>query len=118
MCFFVATKDPHEFKYGLGDKQTYAYQQFFFELPFYTFLVVIASVLFSWQEMLELFYCQCREDVATAAADSLSGTTAPTNMAVAADPDGATSTGVNTSRSARRPVRRDRASSNASLDQQ
>ena len=89
MCFIVAMKDPEEFKYGLGDKQTYAYQQFFFELPFYAFLVVIASVLFSWQEMLELFFCQCREDLVTTA----------------------TPTGVNSNP---RPLLRSRTSSNAS----
>ena len=38
------------------------FQTAYFEIPFYMFLIVIASVLFSWQEAYEMYYVQCQEE--------------------------------------------------------
>lgn len=34
----------------------------YYEVPFYFFLIVIASVLFSWEEAYQMYYLQCKED--------------------------------------------------------
>lgn len=60
MCFIITSYNMDMSLY-LAD-QTIAWQQVYFELPFYMFLIVIASVLFSWQEAYEMFYLQCMED--------------------------------------------------------
>ena len=44
MCFIVTSYDTEQYI----DDQTVAWQQVYFEVPFYMFLIVIASILFSW----------------------------------------------------------------------
>ena len=46
MCFIIASYNMDMSLY-LAD-QTIAWQQVYFELPFYMFLIVISSILFSW----------------------------------------------------------------------
>ena len=60
MCFIITSYNMDMSLYLA--EQTIAWQQVYFELPFYMFLIVIASVLFSWQEAYEMFYLQCMED--------------------------------------------------------
>ena len=53
MCFIVASYHAERY---MNDSQTVTQQQVYFEVPFYMFLIVIASVLFSWQEAYQMYY--------------------------------------------------------------
>ena len=58
VCFTITSYQATEYL----AEQTVPFQQIYFELPFYFFLVVIASVLFSWQEAYEMYVLQCKEE--------------------------------------------------------
>ena len=58
MCFIITSYTSQSYL----NEQTIPFQQVYFEVPFYMFLVVIASILFSWQEAYELYVLQCTDD--------------------------------------------------------
>lgn len=58
MCFIITSYTSNSYL----NEQTVPFQQVYFELPFYFFLVEFAAVLFSWQEMYEIFMLQCDEE--------------------------------------------------------
>ena len=43
MCFIATSYDPEDYM----DEQTVAWQQVYFDVPFFMFLIVIASILFN-----------------------------------------------------------------------
>ena len=55
MCFILASYESEEYL----TEQSVPFQQVYFEVPFYFFLVVIASILFSWQQAYELYELHC-----------------------------------------------------------
>lgn len=64
-CFIVTSYNSESFV-DLNE-QDVSYQQIYFELPFYMFLVVIASFLFNWEHAYQLYQLVCREDQITEA---------------------------------------------------
>ena len=57
MCFIMSSYKPELFL----DKQTVPFQQIYFELPFYLFLIVVMSILCSWEEAYQMYVLQCKE---------------------------------------------------------
>jgi len=55
MCFIITSYDTDLYL----DKQTVPFQQAYFEVPFYLFLVVVTSMLFSWEEAYQMYMLQC-----------------------------------------------------------
>lgn len=51
MCFIMTSYNPELFL----DEQTVPFQQVYFELPFYLFLIVVTSILFSWEEAYQMY---------------------------------------------------------------
>ena len=58
MCFVISSYKSYEYI----DNQTVPFQQMYFEVPFYMFLIVVTSILFSWWEAYEMYYVQCLDD--------------------------------------------------------
>ena len=60
-CFVITSYDSTQY---LNDQTVY-FQQVYFEVPFYQFLIVIAAVLFNYQELYEELNLICKtEDTA------------------------------------------------------
>mmetsp|Transcript_4190 Transcript_4190/g.5173 ORF Transcript_4190/g.5173 Transcript_4190/m.5173 type:complete len:100 (+) Transcript_4190:163-462(+) len=50
-CFIITSYNPELYL----DEQTVPFQQAYFEVPFYMFLIVVAAVLFSWEEAYQMY---------------------------------------------------------------
>jgi len=61
MCFIISTYKSYDYI----NEQSVPFQQLYFELPYYMFLIVLASLLFSWQMVYEELVLQCSEDEIT-----------------------------------------------------
>ena len=61
MCFIISTYKSYDYI----NEQSVPFQQLYFELPYYMFLIVLASLLFSWQLVYEELVLQCSEDEIT-----------------------------------------------------
>ena len=57
-CFIITSYNPDQYL----DEQTVPFQQAYFEVPFYCFLIVATAVLFSWYESYRMYDLQCQED--------------------------------------------------------
>ena len=58
MCFVITSYDSTQY---LNDQTVY-FQQVYFEVPFYQFLIVIAAVLFNYQELYEELNLICKTE--------------------------------------------------------
>ena len=58
MCFIITSYSSTQY---LNDQTVYG-QQVYFELPFYQFLIVIAAVLFNYEEMYQELNLMCQTE--------------------------------------------------------